>query len=163
MSASTNAAHQELAASDDVLKSTDAPRLSDQSYQFQNNPAATLVVIDQDLLRGRMAEAEHDNAAADASYRSAITMFDSLYYDEPPPFYYPVRETYGAFLLRTGRAQDAESVFNADLVAFPDNGRSLFGLTEALKAQGKPAADASQRFDAAWRWADTPLDVATLD
>jgi len=158
-----NAANDELAASDAVLKSTDEPRLSDPTYQFQNNPAATLVQLDQDLLRGRIAEATHDNPAAEASYLSAISIFDSLYYDEPPPFYYPVRETYGAFLLRTGRPQDAEAVFNADLVAFPGNGRSLFGRMEALKAQGKPSADANQSFDTAWRWADTPLDVATLD
>ncbi|HUQ62796.1 MAG TPA: hypothetical protein VM121_03475 [Acidimicrobiales bacterium] len=155
-------ARSELLASDEVLKSDDLPRLGDARYEFQNNPASALVELDQDLLRGRVAEASGDNAAADASYRSALGRFDALYYDEPPPFYYPARETYGAFLLRTGRPQDAEAVFRADLVSFPNNGRSLFGLWKSLDAQQKPSGDIRAQSDSAWRWADTPLTIDSL-
>ncbi|MDQ6840349.1 MAG: hypothetical protein M3137_18935 [Actinomycetota bacterium] len=156
-------ARSELRATEDVLQSQDPPRLADARYEFQNNPASALVELDMDLLRGRIAEVGDDAQAADAAYQSAVRRFDTLYYDEPPPFYYPVRETYGGFLLRAGRPEDAEAVFRSDLVAFPNNGRSLFGLSQALDAQGEPSADVGARFDVAWRWADTPLSAYSLD
>ena len=155
-------ARREQAAAEDVLRSTDEPRLDNPQYAFQNNPASDLIELDLDILRGRIAEVSGDSTAADASYRSALQRFDTMYYDEPPPFYYPARETYGGFLLRTGRAADAESVFRADLVTFPNNGRSLFGLWQALDAQGKPSQDVRAQFDSAWRWADMTLTVETL-
>ena len=155
-------ARHELDSAEEVLRSTDEPRLDNPQYAFQNNPASALVELDVDVLRGRIAEVSGDGLAADAHYQSAIARFDSLYYDEPPPFYYPVRETYGGFLLRSGRAADAETVFRADLVAFPNNGRSLFGLWQALDTQGKPSAEVRAQFDNSWRWADTTLTVDTL-
>jgi hypothetical protein len=156
------AARRELGSAEEVLRSTDEPRLDNREYAFQNNPASELIELDLDLLRGRIAEVSGDGQAAEASYQSSIQRFDSLYYDEPPPFYYPVRETYGGFLLRSGRAADAEAVFRADLVTFPNNGRSLFGLWHALGAQGKPAEEARAQFDSSWRWADTTLSEDTL-
>ena len=156
------AAQTELQAADEVLRSTDEPRLDNPAYAFQNNPASALLALDMDLLRGRIAEVSGDGQAAEAAYLAAIGRFDSLDYDEPPPFYYPVRETYGGFLLRSGRAADAEAVFRADLITFPNNGRSLFGLWQALAAQGKPSDDVRAEFDAAWRWADITLTVEEL-
>ncbi len=155
-------ASTELAAAEEVLSSTDEPRLDDPQYAFQNNPASQLIELDLDLLRARIAEVGGDAQAAEGFYKSAIELFDSLDYDEPPPFYYPVRETYGGFLLRTDRAEEAEAVFRADLVAFPNNGRSLFGLWQALDAQGKDSAEVRAQFDGAWRWADTTLSVENL-
>ena len=155
-------ASQELRAAEEMLRSTDEPRLDNPQYAFQNNPVSDLIELDLDLLRGRIAEVGGDAQSADGFYQSAIQRFDSLDYDEPPPFYYPVRETYGGFLLRSARAADAEAVFRADLVAFPNNGRSLFGLWQALDAQGKPSEEVRAQFDSAWRWADTTLSVDTL-
>ena len=155
-------ARQELAAAEEVLGSTDEPRLDNPQYAFQNNPASDLVDLDLDVLRGRIAEVSGDAQAADGYYRSAIARFDSLYYDEPPPFYYPVRETYGGFLLRSGRGADAEAVFRADLVTFPNNGRSQFGLWQSLDAQGQPSEEVRAQFDSSWRWADMTLSVETL-
>lgn len=155
-------ASHELAAAEEVLRSTDEPRLDNPAYAFQNNPASDLIELDLDLLRARIAEVGGDSQSAEGFYQSAINRFDVLDYDEPPPFYYPVRETYGGFLLRSDRAAEAEAVFRADLVAFPNNGRSLFGLWQALDAQGKPSAEVRGQFDSAWRWADTTLTVENL-
>ena len=73
-----------------------------------------------------------------------------------------MRETIGGFLLRTDRAPEAEAVFLADLITFPNNGRSLFGLWQALVAQGKPSDEAAAEFDSAWRWADSTLTIEDL-
>ena len=64
-------------------------------------------------------------------------MQDALVYDEPPAWYYPVRESLGAALVRAGRGADAEKVFREGLRRSPRNGWMLFGLMESMKAQGK--------------------------
>ncbi len=87
-----------------------------------------------------------------------------LAYDEPPTWYYPVRETLGGALLATGEAAEAEQVFRDDLKHNPGNGRSLFGLWKSLDAQGKKteAARARSEFDRVWAVADVQLQVEQL-
>ncbi len=47
--------------------------------------------------------------------RHAVEIQDSLKYDEPPDWFYPVRESLGAVLLLNGNAVEAEKVFQEDL------------------------------------------------
>jgi len=101
------------------------------------------------LRRGRAGEAV-------PHLEAAVRMQDGLRYDEPPPWYYPVRQSLGAALL-AGRPADAERVYRDDLLRNPDNGWSLYGLSQALRAQGKDDADARRRFTAAWSRADVTL------
>ncbi len=63
-----------------------------------------------------------------------------------------------------GNAEEAEKVFRADLEKNRRNGRSLFGLFESLKAQGKKysAQSVQKEFEAAWKQADTKLRVEDL-
>ena len=70
-----------------------------------------------------------------------------------------MRHNLGAGLLEAGRPAEAEAVYREDLRQYPENGRSLFGLAESLRAQGKAAeaAEAQQRFEAAWQHADVSL------
>ena len=66
--------------------------------------------------------------------------------------------------MRGGDYAGAERVFRADLERNRRNGRSLFGLMEALKAQQKnqEAAVVKQQFNAAWKNADTKLTLDSL-
>ncbi|NJM34178.1 MAG: diguanylate cyclase [Rhodomicrobium sp.] len=70
----------------------------------------------------------------------------------------------GAALLKSGRAVDAEVVFRADLMKNPRSGRSLFGLFQALEAQGKTdeAMLVRQEFEEAWRTAEIEPDLDTM-
>ena len=70
-----------------------------------------------------------------------------------------MRQNLGAVLLAAGRADEAEAVFWEDLKRNPENGWSLFGLVQALKAQGKndDAALVEARFKKAWKDADVTL------
>ncbi|MGN6496263.1 MAG: hypothetical protein ACTHK5_02840, partial [Tsuneonella sp.] len=88
---------------------------------------------------------------------AAVRLQDGLRYDEPPPFYYPVRQSLGAALLAAGRAADAERVYRDDLRRNPNNGWSLFGLAEALRTQMKDDADVRRQLQAAWARADVQL------
>ncbi len=85
-------------------------------------------------------------------------------YNEPSDWYYPVRESLGAVLLMDGEAQKAEEVFRADLKKTRRNARSLFGLWQALLAQGKPAdAELVQRmFEKEWRLSEMSLKLEAL-
>ena len=93
-----------------------------------------------------------------------MTAADRLPYDEPPVWFYPLRESLGAALLQTGKAAQAEKVFRDDLVRHPRNARSLFGLRESLAKQGKDADAAwvQRAFDEAWKNADTKLTIEAL-
>ena len=91
-------------------------------------------------------------------------MQDALAYDEPPPWYHPIRESLGAALLLSGDAAGAEAVFRDGLRRSPNTGRMLFGLRESLKAQKKTEAlvFVQKEFDAAWKGADIELRVKDL-
>ena len=105
------------------------------------------------------ARGEHDRAIK--YWQQAVAAADQLPYDEPPVWFYPVRESLGAALLSAGRAVDAERVFRDDLVKHPRNARSLFGLQAALAKQGKEADAAwvQREFNEAWKNADTKLSL----
>ena len=92
-------------------------------------------------------------------FREAIKIEDAGLYFEPPKWYYPIRESLGAALLKAGKPAEAEAVYREDLKRFPENGWSLFGLATALRAQGKSAEAAvvDQRFSKAWSAADIKL------
>jgi hypothetical protein len=87
---------------------------------------------------------------------------DNLIYNEPPDWHVPVRQSLGAVLLNAGRAAEAESVYWQDLEQNRENGWSLFGLMQSLRAQGKDAqADViEKRFNKAWQGADVTLTAS---
>ena len=126
------------------------------------NTAGQMFAVARPLLAGRIAAAGGDLAGAIDQYKTAVVAEDALTYDEPPTWYYPVRETLGAALLARGDAAGAETVFRQDLAYNPRNGRSLFGVWKSLEAQGRKteAARAAAEFRRAWAAADV---VLTLD
>src|ERR1043166_8175271 len=100
-------------------------------------------------------------ALADAveRWRAAVRAYDLLSYDEPPAWYYPVRESLGAALYRAGRYAEAETVFREALDANPRGARLLFGLRESLKSQKKDSSlpFVERELQAAWKGA--PLQI----
>ena len=50
---------------------------------------------------------------------------------------YPICQTLGAYLIEMQLYKEAETTFRKALNRYPRNGRSLFGLSQALKFQGK--------------------------
>jgi tetratricopeptide (TPR) repeat protein len=128
------------------------------------NDWAGVSPIARHLLTGRIALSAGDVKAGVAALRQAVAAQDALAYDEPPGWPWPARESLGRALLLAGDLAGAEAVFREDLVRNPRNPRSLFGLAEALRGQGKgeEAAAATRDFEAAWKDADTGLTVDDL-
>jgi tetratricopeptide (TPR) repeat protein len=126
--------------------------------------AKTVLVLAARVLDARIAWARGSQAEAIRRWTDAVAAADKVPYDEPPIFFYPVRESLGAALLLSGDAARAERVFRDDLVRHPRNARSLFGLNESLLKQGKKA-DAEwvkRAFDEAWKDADATLTIESL-
>lgn len=118
-----------------------------------NNHTKDIFTIGVNVLGAKIAVAKHDSAGAVQMLRRAVTMQDTLNYDEPPDWFFPVRESLGGVLLASGNAAEAENVFREDLERNPRNPRSLFGLREALKAQNR-AYDAQfvdKLLETAWK------------
>ncbi|MFY9530405.1 MAG: hypothetical protein WBC04_15360 [Candidatus Acidiferrales bacterium] len=116
------------------------------------------------LIEARMASSQHERDTAIQYLREAVSLEDSLDYNEPPDWLYPTREPLGGELLQAGKPAEAENVFREDLKKNARNPRSLFGLAESLKAQGKTseARAVQQQFNLAWKNADTKLEVPDL-
>jgi tetratricopeptide (TPR) repeat protein len=119
----------------------------------------TALSIAVHALTGEIASRRGDLDAGITHFREAIKIEDAGLYFEPPKWYYPVRHSLGAVLLKAGKNAEAEQAYREDLKRFPENGWSLFGLAQALKAQGKDAeaARVDARFRTAWADADVTL------
>ena len=111
------------------------------------------------IVQARIAAAERRPEDAIASLRQAVQAEDRLAYNEPRDWLFPVRHLLGAQLLQAQKPGEAESVYRQDLQQNPANGWALYGLSAALKAQGKAkeAAQCARQFALAWRRADLTL------
>ena len=130
----------------------------------EQNKANDVLGVASHVIQARVAAAKGQKEEAIAHWKKAVAIQDTLNYDEPADWYYPVRESLGAALLVAGKPVDAESAFREDLRQNPRNPRSLFGLKEALRAQEKEADSAfvETQFQEAWKDADTKLALAAL-
>ena len=129
-----------------------------------NNKAKDILKIAKNVLGAKIALAKKDNEGAMTMLRQAVVIQDSLKYNEPPDWFFPVRESLGAVLLSSGNAVEAEKVFREDLDHNPRNPRSLFGLREALKAQKRDydAGFIQKQFEASWKGTGPALQMGDL-
>jgi tetratricopeptide (TPR) repeat protein len=142
-------AHAEL----DIVQQAAATATGDNKVVFD---------IAEHALAGEIAARKGQLDEAVTQFRAAETTEDAMLYDEPPDWYYPIRHSLGAALLREGQASEAEAAYREDLKRFPENGWALFGLLQALRAQGR-ATDAlavDERFRRAWATADVTLTAS---
>ncbi len=129
-----------------------------------NNKTKDILKIAENVLGAQVALAKKDNAAAVGMLREAVAVQDTLKYDEPQDWFFPVRESLGGVLLMSGDAKAAEQVFRDDLAKNLRNPRSLFGLHQALKAQDRnsDAWFVEQEFRKAWKGGAGELKVEDL-
>src|SRR5947207_2002601 len=153
----TNEAELEFAKLNQLMadKSLDQPL-------FSPNTGRAVLTIAQEVLAGNIAAAKKNDDEAVAHLERAVRLEDALVYTEPAEFHYPPRHALGAVLLAAGRPAEAETVYWEDLRRNKENGWALYGLMQALKAQGKndDAALVEARFKKAWAKADVTLTAS---
>jgi tetratricopeptide (TPR) repeat protein len=150
---------EEAEAEHKIVAEAEEKTSPDAIFQMPiNNKTKDILKIAENVLGAKISLAKNDMDATVNQLRAAVAVQDSLKYDEPQDWFYPVRESLGAVLLKIGDNAGAEEVFRADLERNPRNPRSLFGLEQALKAQEKTydAGFVRKQFDANWKGATRP-------
>jgi tetratricopeptide (TPR) repeat protein len=129
-----------------------------------NNKAADVLSLAAATLDAQLAWDRGEREKSISEWRRAIDIESTIQYDEPPAWHYPIRQSLGAALLRSGRAADAEAVFREALGKRPRDGRLLFGLWQSLVSQKRDseAALVEHQFKAAWKDATVPLRLEDL-
>jgi tetratricopeptide (TPR) repeat protein len=133
-------------------------------YEPFGIPAPQMVQMSLALLDGEIARTSGDLPGAIAQFQKAQALELALPYTEPPYWHQPVSHLLGAVLLQAKRPAEAEGVYRESLKTYRDDGWALFGLAQALQAQGKEAdaARARDAFANAWRMSDTKLESSRL-
>lgn len=119
----------------------------------QGVPAPDLLSLAVLVARGRLAMARGRYAKAADLYGQAIAIEGRVPYQEPPYWYYPVRQSLGAALFMAGRYGEASAAFRAALTQAPNDGWVLYGLSRSEAAQGHDAEAAAARQALAKVWA----------
>lgn len=111
------------------------------------------------FVRGEIALQQERWEDAIWNLEIAAEIEDTLRYTEPPYWAQPVRHTLGAVYMKSGDYDKAEQTYRKDLSIWKDNGWSLYGLSQALEAQGKSdeSKDILKEFNRIWAKADEPL------
>lgn len=134
--------------------------LTERASRVGGDPAMNPVPhISPLVLAGEIALRSGEPDEAAEHFHAAVAIEDALLYDEPPLWYYPIRQSLGRALLEAGHPDRAEKAYRADLDKFPENGWSLLGLALSLEAQGNvvEAEAVRARFERAWGSADVTL------
>ena len=113
-----------------------------------------LTGIAQALVSARIARYNGDESAELAALQQAVVHQDALPYTEPPLWHYPVRQTQGEAQLRAGEFGAAKETFAEDLIHFPANPWSLFGMETAQRELGENVNELTDQRTHAWRNSD---------
>jgi tetratricopeptide (TPR) repeat protein len=150
-------AEGELAALRQIVGSVPADRTLAGFFKTK-----AMLELAENVLAGEIAARSGQTDVAVRHLLAAVAEQDGHWFTEPPPWYFPVRQSLGAVLLAGGRPVEAEAVYRDDLKRNPDNGWSLLGLARSLQAQGKTAdaAAVEARLQKAWARADVTLSAS---
>jgi tetratricopeptide (TPR) repeat protein len=138
--------------------------LAPESMYLLNNKSAPLLELAAATLEAQLAAARGDTGKSLGEWRRAAALEAALLYDEPPAWLYPVSQSLGAALLRSGDAAAAEKVFRDTLTTRPRDGRLLYGLWQTLLAQKRDseAILVRQQHEEAWKNATVDLTLDEL-
>ena len=110
-----------------------------EDARFRFHPQTDLLGIPASILEGELLAADEAWDEAVRVLERGVALEDGLTYDEPEPWHVPVRHYLGAVLLESGDAAAAERVYREAIDVLENDPWALFGLEQALRAQGKQA------------------------
>ena len=117
--------------------------------------AKNLLGIVAGILEGEIARSSNDLPKAIEAFQNAVTLQESLTYDEPEPLPFHAAHWLGSALLEAKRYEEAERAYRKELEHHPHNGWSLLGLQQALAAQNKKSPEVDADLAASWSRSDT--------
>ncbi|MET0941467.1 MAG: hypothetical protein ABWY13_08890 [Mesorhizobium sp.] len=155
----TAGARTEADAIQQILQETDW-----STMDLWHVPVRPVLEVAHDVVLARSAQAEGDESSAIALWQKAAAVEDTIPYMEPPFWYYPVRQSLGAALLKSGHPEEAEKEFNAALEKARGSAWALYGLEQAAKARGDAAAQskAAEALSKSWLGDPAMLNLERL-
>ncbi|HCI71345.1 MAG TPA: hypothetical protein DF712_23515 [Balneola sp.] len=128
---------------------------SSSSARFRFHSAENLLNTVGYILEGEIFWMDGELSKSEASFQKSIEYYDSLAYDEPEPIPFSPRHWYGALLQEMKQFEKAIEVYERELQHHPNNGWSLFGIQQSLKAQNRSDKNIDQQFKESWKRSDT--------
>jgi tetratricopeptide (TPR) repeat protein len=156
---------QEAEAEYLIVADAEAATPPDAIFQMPiNNKTKDILKIAKNVLDAQLSMSKKNMNAGIQSLRAAVAVQDGLHYNEPADWFFPVRETLGAALLKSGDAGAAEKVFREDLERNPRNPRSLWGLHQTLLQEHRDydAGFIKSQFEASWKGEASSLKLDDL-
>ncbi|AXP79447.1 Tetratricopeptide repeat protein [Mariniflexile rhizosphaerae] len=153
-------AKEELDAINEMIKDPEMETIIATGF----DSGTTIAKLAYEVVSGELAGLEGNYTSAIEHLRKAVVLEDGLIYNEPAAWHIPTRQNLGAILMKAKKYEEAEKIYNEDLLTLRQNGWSLTGLYQSLKAQGKmtEAKKIKQEFDQAWSDADIKIDSSIL-
>jgi len=122
----------------------------------QGVPAPDLLQLAETVARGRFASSAGRLGDAVRLFREATVIEQRIPYMEPPYWYFPVHQSLGAALYRSGKYREAQEAFTAALARYPNNGWALYGLAASERALGNRARAAATQVALNRSWMGDP-------
>jgi tetratricopeptide (TPR) repeat protein len=119
-------------------------------------PARPVLDVAENVVLARAAQAQNDTGAAIGLWRKAASSEDTIPYMEPPFWYYPVRQSLGAALLKSGDVEGARKEFEAALERSRGSAWALYGLQQAAKSSGDAEGESKAAAGLAKSWRGDP-------
>ncbi|AKA34481.1 tetratricopeptide repeat protein [Flagellimonas lutaonensis] len=153
-------AKEELQA---ITAMKDDPELENVIANY-TNPTSIIAKVAYEVVSGEVAATEENLSKAIEHLEKAVELEDQLIYSEPAPWHIPSRQSLGAILIKAEKYGEAEKIYKEDLEQLRQNGWSLMGLYQSLKAQNKmdEAKKIKEEFDKAWEHADFEIESSVL-
>lgn len=147
-------AREELDALTNILKDPETENLMATAH----NTSDRIARVAYEIVAGELAYLEGQEEKAVQHLQNAVRAEDELTYTEPPAWHIPPRQNLGAILMELGRFEEARITYMEDLEKQRQNGWSLMGLHQALKALKIPEAAAVRKdFEEVWQYADISI------
>lgn len=127
-------------------------------------PSVALGTMAEEIVSGRIAQAQKKPKVAITHFRRAVELQAALPYTEPPFWYYQTKQSLGGLLLASGKAKEAGDIFRASLLDQPGNAWALYGLMKSYEAAGDQAAAAETKkyFEKAWFGKARDIDLTSM-
>ena len=106
------------------------------------------------ILEGEIFWTEDNREAALGAFREAVTYYNNLNYDEPEPLPFSPRHWLGALHLEMEAYDNALAEYRQDLSEHPNNIWALWGIQQALAAQGESDPEIDEKLEGAFEYAD---------